>query len=112
VCSSDLQSRRRATRPGRSPETAEMSLSSKLLAGGIAAGAALAYYVQRRKARTGEGYLAIVAQLPGDARRWANDARRRSSLALEDGKSAARERDAELARQLAAVEVAPAAAGR
>jgi hypothetical protein len=88
-----------------------MGFSAKLIAGGLAAGAALAYYVQRRKARTGEGYLEIVRQLPGDAQRWAADARRRAVLAVEEGKSAARERDAELTRQLAAAAAPPPAEG-
>jgi hypothetical protein len=88
-----------------------MAFSSKLILGGIAAGAALAYYVQRRKARTGEGYVQILMQLPGDAQRWVADARSRATLALDEGKSAARERDAELTKQLEAAGTAPAAAG-
>jgi hypothetical protein len=77
-----------------------MGLSGKLIVGSIAAGAALAYYVQRRRTRTGESYLDIIRQLPGDAQRWATDARQRATLALEDGKTAARERDAALTQQL------------
>jgi hypothetical protein len=88
-----------------------MAFSGKLILGGIAAGAALAYYVQRRKARTGEGYVQILMQLPGDAQRWVVDARSRATLALEEGKPAARERDAELTKQLEAAGTAPAAAG-
>ena len=79
-----------------------MGFASKLLFGGVAAGAALAYYVRQRHDRTGESYLGIVRSLPGDAQRWAGDARRRGTLALEDGRSAARERDTEISRQLAA----------
>lgn len=87
-----------------------MGFSSKLIVGSIAAGAALAYYVQRRRARTGESYLDIVRQLPGDAQRWATDARRRATLALEEGRSAARERETELTRQLEAAGSPPPAA--
>ncbi len=88
-----------------------MAFSGKLIVGGIAAGAALAYYVRRRKARTGEGYVEILKQLPGDAQRWASDARRRAALALEEGKAAARAREAELTRQLAAVAAPPPTEG-
>jgi len=88
-----------------------MGFASKLVVGGIAAGAALAYYVQKRRARTGEGYLDILRQLPSDAQRWAVDAKRRAVLAIEDGKSAARERDTDFTKQLAAAGGAPAADG-
>jgi hypothetical protein len=79
-----------------------MGLSTKLVVGGAVAGAALAYYVRSRRARTGEGYLDIVRRLPGDALRWADQTRARATLALEEGRTAARERDAEFTRQLRA----------
>jgi hypothetical protein len=88
-----------------------MGFASKLVAGGIAAGAALAYYVQKRRARTGEGYLDILRQLPSDAQRWAVDAKRRAALALEEGRAAARERDADFRKQLTAASEPPAAEG-
>ena len=88
-----------------------MGLSSKLVVGGIAAGAALAYYVQKRRARTGEGYLDILRQLPSDAQRWAFDAKRRAALALNDGKAAARERDSDFTKQITAAGAPPAADG-
>ena len=88
-----------------------MGFASKLVAGGIAAGAALAYYVQKRRARTGEGYLDILRQLPSDAQRWAVDAKHRAALALEEGKAAARERDADFRKQLTAASEPPAAEG-
>ena len=88
-----------------------MGFSSKLIFGGITAGAALAYYVQRRRARTGESYLDIVRQLPGDARRWASDSRQRATLALQEGKTAARDREAELSAQLTATSPQPASGG-
>jgi hypothetical protein len=86
-----------------------VSLPSRLIVGGVAAGAALAYYVHRRRARTGEGYLEILKQLPSDAQRWAGDARRRAALALEEGKTAARDREATIAGQLEAAAAAAAA---
>src|SRR5450759_4535531 len=79
--------------------------------GGIAAGAALAYYVQKRRAHTGEGYLDILRQLPSDAQRWAVDAKRRAALALEEGKAAARERDSDYTRQRTAASSPPARDG-
>ena len=88
-----------------------MGLSGRLVVGGIVAGAALAYYVQRRRARTGQSYVQILLQLPSDAQRWVQDAQRRAALALEDGQAAARERDAELAAQLEAAGAKAAAAG-
>ena len=72
-----------------------MGLSNKLVATGIAAGAALVYYAHRRRARTGESYVSILRQLPSDAQR-------KATLALEDGKSAARQREDELTRRLTA----------
>ena len=88
-----------------------MGFASKLVAGGIAAGAALTYYVQKRRARTGEGYLVILRQLPSDAQRWAVDAKRRAALALEEGKTAARERDSDFRKQLTSASAPPAAEG-
>jgi hypothetical protein len=88
-----------------------MGFTSKLVVGGVAAGAVLAYYVRKRRARTGEGYLDILRQLPSEAQRWAVDAKRRAALALEDGKAAAREREADFTRQLTAASAPPAADG-
>jgi len=88
-----------------------MGFMSKLVAGGIAAGAALVYYAQKRRARTGEDYRDILRQLPSDAQRWAVDAKRRASLALEEGKAAARERSSEFTQQLTAAGEPPAADG-
>jgi hypothetical protein len=88
-----------------------MGFTSRLVVGGIAAGAALAYYVQKRRARTGEGYLDILRQLPSDAQRWAGDAKRKAAQALEEGKTAARDREAEFARQLTAAGEPPVADG-
>jgi hypothetical protein len=88
-----------------------VGFASRLVFGGVAAGAALAYYVQQRHGRTGESYLGIVRSLPGDAQRWVDQARQRATLALEGGRSAARERDTEITRQLAATDTVAAAAG-
>jgi hypothetical protein len=76
--------------------------SSRLVITGVVTGAAITYYVKKRRARTGEGYLAILIQLPSEAQRRFADARRRAGLAIEDGRVAARDRATELARQLAA----------
>lgn len=81
-----------------------MALPAKLVIGGIVAGAGLAYYVRQRHQRSGESYLDIVKQLPSLARTSVKDLRRRATLALEDGKAAARAREDELVRQLGAAE--------
>ena len=88
-----------------------MGFTGKLVGGCIAAGAALAYCVQKRRARTGEGRLDILRQLPSDAQRWVFDAKRRAVLALEAGKAAARDRDSELRKQLSAASAPSAADG-
>jgi hypothetical protein len=88
-----------------------VGFAGKLIFGGVAAGAALAYYVNQRHGRSGESYLDIVKALPSDAQRWAAEARRRATLALEDGRSAARKRETELTRQLAATGESAASAG-
>ena len=86
-----------------------MGLSTRLVVSGAVAGAALTYYVRSRHQRTGEGYLSIVRQLPGDALRWVGDSRTRAVRALEEGKTAARDRDEEFTRQLTAAGAPPGA---
>jgi hypothetical protein len=86
-----------------------MGLSTKLIVGGAVAGTALTYYMRSRRRRTGESYLSIVRQLPGDALRWVDDTRTRAVKALDEGKGAARERDEEFTRQLTAAGAPPGA---
>ena len=86
-----------------------MGLSTKLIVSSAVAGAALTMYVRTRHQRTGEGYLSIVRQLPGDALRWAGDTKVRAVRALEAGKTAARDHDAEFTRQLNAAGAPPGA---
>jgi hypothetical protein len=86
-----------------------MGLSTRLIVTGAVAGVAFTYYVRSRHARTGEGFLHIVRQLPGDVLRWADDTRSRATKALEQGKTAARERDEEFTRQLIAAGAPPGA---
>lgn len=86
-----------------------MGLSTKLVVTGAVAGVALTYYVRSQHQRTGESYLSIVRQLPSAALRWVDDTRSRASRALEAGKSAARERDEEFTRELAAAGAPPGA---
>ena len=88
-----------------------VGFASRIMFGGVAAGAALAYYVHQRHGSTGESYLGIVKSLPGDAQRWVGEARQRATLALEDGRSAARERETEITQQLAATGPVAGAAG-
>ena len=86
-----------------------MGLSTKLVVSSAVAGTALAYYVRTRRARTSEGYLQIMRSLPGDVRRWADETKSRAALALEEGKAAARDRDAEFAQQMLAAGAPPGA---
>ncbi len=86
-----------------------MGLLTKLVVSGAVASVALSYCVRTRHQRTGEGYLSIVRQLPGDALRWVDGTRDRAFKALEDGKVAARDRDDEFARQLNAAGAPPGA---
>lgn len=79
-----------------------MGLSARLIVGGMAAGAVLAYYVKKRHATTGEPYLDILAQLPSTTRRSIASVKRRATLALDEGKTAARAREAEFVHQLEA----------
>ena len=79
-----------------------MGLSARLIVGGVAAGAALAYYVGRRHRATGETYLDILAQLPAVARSSVADVKRRAALALDEGRAAARAREDDFTRQLEA----------
>jgi hypothetical protein len=84
-----------------------MGLSTKLIVSGAVAGVALTYYVRTQHQRTGQSYLSIVRQLPGDALRWVDDTRDRAFKALEEGKVAARDRDQEFTRQLTAAGAPP-----
>jgi hypothetical protein len=86
-----------------------MALSTKLVVGGAVAGTALTYYMRTRHRRTGQSYLSIVRQLPGDALRWVDETRTRAVKALEEGKYAARDRDEEFTRQLTAAGAPPGA---
>jgi hypothetical protein len=88
-----------------------VGFASKIMFGGVAAGAALAYYVHQRHGRTGESYLGIVRSLPADAQRFIGEAHQRATLALEDGKSAARGRETEISQQLAAADPVAGTAG-
>jgi hypothetical protein len=86
-----------------------MAFPARLLLGGMAAGAALAWYVQKQHEATGAGYLGVVRQLPAEAEQWLGRTRRRAALALEEGRAAARARDTEVIRQLDAAGASPGA---
>lgn len=79
-----------------------MGLPARLLACGAVAGLALAAYVYDRRARTGADVLTILGQLPADLRRLRGEVQRRALRALEEGRAAAREREAEIVRRLEA----------
>lgn len=86
-----------------------MGLSSRLVVGGLVGGIALTYYVRKRRRGSGAGYVEILLQLPTDAQRWVARARRRATLALEDGRVAAQARETEFTRELSS---ASATSGR
>jgi hypothetical protein len=69
----------------------------------VLVGAGVALYVRRRCTETGLSYLDVLKQLPGEARKYWDDTRRRGLLALEDGLSAAHRREEEVLRAIAAV---------
>jgi hypothetical protein len=69
----------------------------------VLVGAGVAYYVRRRSAECGLAYMDVLKQLPGEARRYWDETRRRGALALEDGLSAAHRREEEVLRAIAAV---------
>jgi hypothetical protein len=75
--------------------------------GGLVGGVALTYYVRKRRRITGAGYAQILLQLPADVQRWATEARRRATLALEDGRVAAQAREAEFTRELSSAGASP-----
>lgn len=79
-----------------------MKLFGSLVGAAVVVGAGLAYYVYQRHERTGQSYLDLVRQLPGEVQRVSAEARQRAAEALEHGKAAARRREAELVRQLEA----------
>src|SRR5512136_949018 len=79
-----------------------MRVFGSLLGAAVVAGAGLAYYVHQRHQRLGVGYLDVIKQLPGEVQRAGDEARKRATEAFEQGKSAARRREADLVRQLKA----------
>ena len=70
--------------------------------GAVLVGAAVAYHVQTRVQREGIGYGDALRQLPEQAKSLWADTQRRAALAIEDGKQAAREREQQVLRALAA----------
>jgi hypothetical protein len=71
-----------------------------LVFGATLAGAGLAYYVHQRSAATGESYLEVVRQLPGEVRRSYDKTRERAVLALDEGLRVARLREDAVQREL------------
>lgn len=80
-----------------------MKLFGTLVFGVALAGAGVAYYVHDRSRATGESYLEVLRLLPAEASRTYAEVRRRASLAIEDGVSAARRREDEVQNELLAV---------
>lgn len=88
-----------------------MRVFGSFLGAAVLAGAGLVYYVHHRHQCSGAGYLDVVRQLPGDVQRAGDEVRRRATEAVERGRAAARDRDAELARRLTAAGPSPVTPG-
>jgi hypothetical protein len=84
-----------------------MRVFGSFVGAAVMAGAGLAYYVYQRHGRTGASYLDVIKQLPGDVQRAGDEARRRAAEAFEQGKAAARRREAELVHRLEAAGAPP-----
>jgi hypothetical protein len=83
-----------------------MGFASKLgVAIGIA-GAAVLMYAQRRSERTGRDVGTVLSDLPGELRETRAELEKQLRKALEMGKKAAGEKEAEIERQLSADEPA------
>ena len=80
-----------------------MRLVGTLVFGSVLAGAGLAYFVHQRSTATGQSYSEILLQLPGEARRAYESARKHAALALEDGLTAARRREEQVVKDLLSV---------
>lgn len=79
-----------------------MRLFGSFLGAAVLAGGGLAYYVYQRHVRTGASYLDVIKQLPGEVQRAGDETRRRAAEAFEQGKAAARRREADLVLELEA----------
>ena len=73
-----------------------------LVFGTALAGVSVAYYVHERSQATGQSYVAVLRQLPSEARRGYDEARRRAKLAIDDGLRAARVRESQVEHALVA----------
>jgi hypothetical protein len=78
-------------------------LVGTLVFGSVLAGAGLAYFVHQRSAATGQSYSEVLLQLPGEARRAYEGARKHAALALEDGLTAARRREEQVVKDLLSI---------
>jgi hypothetical protein len=72
-----------------------MKFFGTLIGAAVVTAAGVGYYAYRRHCDTGQSYLDIIKQLPGEVQRRATDA-------MSEGKAAAQRRDDELRRQLQA----------
>ncbi len=73
-----------------------------LVFGTALGGVSDAYYVHERRRATGQSYVEVLRQLPGEARRGYDEARRRAQLAIDDGLRAARVRERQVDHALRA----------
>jgi len=76
-------------------------LFSKLAWTGIVAGAALLYYAQRRAEKTGRDVGTVLGNLPNELKESRSEMEKEVRQAVEVGKKAAVEREAEFDREFA-----------
>jgi len=80
---------------------------SKLVVMAGLAGAAVLVYAQRRSEKTGRNVGTVLTNLPDELNETRGELEQQIREALEAGKKAAAEKEAEIDRQLAATEEAP-----
>ncbi len=79
-----------------------MRLFGTVVFGSALLGIGVAYYVHDRSQTTGQSYVEVLRQLPGQARRTYAEARVRAQLALSDGLRAAQVREIQVDHDLTA----------
>lgn len=84
-----------------------MSLVSKIGFTAVLAGAALLLYAKNRSDKTGRDIGTVLSNLPDELKETRGELQKEVKIALEAGKRAAAEKEAEIDRQLESEEKAP-----
>lgn len=88
-----------------------MRITSALGMAASLAGAAVLMYAERRAQRTGRDVGAVLSNLPGELKETRGELQKKLRRAVEAGKQAAAEKEAEIDRQLEAAEAGGPQAG-